>query len=90
MEQALDRAIKRSEIEAKQLYGNSDRFSYFIMGNVITHILQKAFSNRLKKIILPLVQRILSNRHIDLSDFSYAASILLFEWMSLSKNENFN
>ena len=35
MEQALDRAIKRSEIEAKQLYGNSDRFSYFIMGNVI-------------------------------------------------------
>ena len=35
MEQALDRAIKRSEIEAKQLYGNSDIFSYFIMGNVI-------------------------------------------------------
>ena len=36
MEQALDRAIKRSEIEAKQLYGNSDRFSYFSMGNVIS------------------------------------------------------
>lgn len=57
---------------------------------IVTHILQKAFSNRLKKIILPLVQRILSNHHIDLSDFSYAASILLFEWMSLSKNEKFN